>query len=84
MNISVSGKSAANTKLRNVEIYHPTKRFNFTLPDLPSDLEKLSGFWFNETLLFCGLKMPSNYFTCYELKHIDGYVWQENEHLANR
>ena len=71
----------------SLELYHPSREFTITLPDLPSQLSKqeLSGLWLHGMLMFCGMKITNydTYFTCFELKkneHSSGYYWEENEH----
>ena len=57
-----------------MELYHPSKKFDINLPDLPSDLfvQELSGLWIDGKLLFCGMKMVKWYLTCYELMKNQG------------
>ena len=70
-------------------MYHPSREFAITLPDLPSQLSKkeLSGLWLHGMLMFCGMKTTIvPYFTCFELKKNEdssGHYWEENEHPSN-
>ena len=69
--------------MKTVEIFHPTKKFNLTLPDLPRQLNLLSGFWSDKKLSFCGKKLEHpQHLTCYELiSNSNGvYEWQGNGH----
>ena len=61
-----------------MELYHPTKIFNVTVPDLPQVLYKISGFWFNGSLIFCGLAKGSalDSMTCFSLSNtLKGLKW---------
>ena len=68
------GSSSSNSSLNSVELYHPSKKFDINLPDLPSDLfvQEISGLWIDGKLLFCGMKMVKWYLTCYELMKNQG------------
>jgi hypothetical protein len=89
MNFAISGLLPTNPSVDSVELYHPSREFANTLPDLPSQLSKkdLSGLWLNGKLMFCGMKMTNSpYFTCFQLITNEGRYgpyWEENEHHAN-
>ena len=81
---------ATNPSVDSLELYHPSREFTITLPDLPSQLSKqeLSGLWLHGMLMFCGMKITNydTYFTCFELKKNEdssGYYWEENEDPRN-
>ena len=74
----------------SLELYHPSREFTITLPDLPSQLSKqeLSGLWLHGMLMFCGMKITNydTYFTCFELKKNEDssvHYWEENEGPRN-
>lgn len=76
-NVSCQPSVAVVTDGKDIEIYHPIKKFEQIMPDFPAILDNILGFWIHGQLVFCG---QDSSMKCYLLAKNNTGHWEWVSH----